>query len=198
MDYFGLVNLHFKLTITSNACHQEHLKAFANYCKHYEINEHSRNPSGVLSVTSTIIMDYFGLRQSSYKLTITSNARYRKHLKAFANSCEHYKINEHSFNSSGVLSVTFDHYHDYFGLRQSSYKLTITSNARYRERLNAFASSCEHHKINEHSRNPSGGTFGNFRSLSLTTSACVNLHFKLTITWNARYREHSKAFGNYC
>ena len=66
MDYFGLVNHHFKLTITSNARHHEHLKAFANYCKHYKINEHSGNTSGVLSVTSTIIMDYFGLRQSSY------------------------------------------------------------------------------------------------------------------------------------
>ena len=129
MDYFGLFNLHFKLTITSNARHNEHLKAFANYCKHYKINEHSRIPSGVLSVTSIIITDYFGLRQSSYKLTITLNARYRRHLKPFANSFKHYKINEHSRNSSGVLSVTFDHYHDYCGLRQSSYKLTITTNA---------------------------------------------------------------------
>ena len=60
---------------------------------------------------STIIMDFFGLRQSSYKLTITSNARHREHLKAFANYCEHYKINEHSRNPSGVVSVTFDHYH---------------------------------------------------------------------------------------
>ena len=84
-------------------------------------------------------MDYFGLRQSSYKLTITSNARYRKHLKPFVNYCKHYKINEHSRNSSGVLSVSFDHYHDCFGLRQSSYKLIITSNARDREHLKAFA-----------------------------------------------------------
>ena len=66
MDYFGLFNLHFKLTITSNARHNEHLKAFANYCKHYKINEHSRDPSGVISVTLTIIMDYFVLRQSSF------------------------------------------------------------------------------------------------------------------------------------
>ena len=79
MDYFGLVNLHFKLTITSNARYREHLKAFANYCKHYKINEHSRNPSGLISVTSTIIMDYFVLRQSSFELIITSNARvYRR------------------------------------------------------------------------------------------------------------------------
>ena len=111
MDYFGLVNLHFKLSIASNVRYREHLKAFINYCKHYKINEHSRNPSWVLSVTSTIIMDYFGFRQSSYKLTITSNARYREHLKPFANSFEHYKINKHSRNSSGVLSETFDLYH---------------------------------------------------------------------------------------
>ena len=111
MDYFGLVNLDFKLTITSNARYRKHLKAFTNYYKHYQINEQSRNPSRVLSITSTIIIDYFGLRQSSYKLTITSNARYRKHLKPFANSFEHYKINKHSRNSSGVLSETFDHYH---------------------------------------------------------------------------------------
>ena len=156
MDYFGLVNLRFKLTITSNARHHEHLKAFANYCKHYNIYEHSHNPWGVVSVTSIIITDYFSLRQSSYKLTITSNARYRRPLKPFANSCEHYKINEHSRNSSGVLSVTFDHYHDYCDLRQSLYKLTITTNARYREHLNVFASSCVHHKINEHTCNPSG------------------------------------------
>ena len=111
MDYFGLVNLHFKFTITSNARHYKHLKAFANCFKHYKINEHSHNLSWVVSVTSIIITDYFDLRQSSYKLTITSNARYRRHLKAFANSFEHYKINEHSRNFSGVLSVTFDHYH---------------------------------------------------------------------------------------
>ena len=121
INYFGLRQSSYKLIITSNARDGKHLKAFANYCKHYHINEHSRDPSGVLSVTSTIIMDYFGLRQSSYKLTITSNARYRKHLKPFANSYEHYEISEHSRNSSGVLSITFDHYHDYFGLRQSSF-----------------------------------------------------------------------------
>ena len=89
-------------------------------------------------------MDYFGLVNLHFKLAITLNAGNREHLKAFANSCEHYKINEHSRNSSGALSVTFDHYRDYFGLRQSLYKLAITSNARYRERFNAFASSCEH------------------------------------------------------
>ena len=56
-------------------------------------------------------MDYFGLVNLHFKLTITSNARYRKHFKVFANSCKHYKINEHSRNPSWVLSVTFDQYH---------------------------------------------------------------------------------------
>ena len=91
--------------------HREHLKAFANYCEHYKINEHSRNFSGVLLVTFDHSHDCFGLRQSLYKRTITSYARYRERLNAFASSCEHHKINEHSCNPSGVLSVTFDHYH---------------------------------------------------------------------------------------
>ena len=85
MDYFGLVNLHFKLTISSNAHYREHLKASANYFKHYKINEHSRNSSGVLLVNFDHYHNYFGLRQSSYKLIITSNARDREHLKAFSN-----------------------------------------------------------------------------------------------------------------
>ena len=72
----------------------------------------TRNPSWVLSVTSACVNLHF-------KLTITSNASYREHLKAFANYCKHYQINEHSRTSWGVLSVTFDHYHDYCGLRQS-------------------------------------------------------------------------------
>ena len=50
-------------------------------------------------------IDYIGLRQSSFQLTITSNARHREDLKGFANACKHYKTNEHSRNT------TFDHYH---------------------------------------------------------------------------------------
>ena len=111
MDYLGLVNLYFKLIITSKARNREHLNALANYYKHYKINEHSRNPSGVLSVTFDYYHGLLRLGQSSFKLTITSNAHYREHLKALADSCEHYKINEHSRNSSGILSVAFDHYH---------------------------------------------------------------------------------------
>ena len=40
---------------------------------------------GYFRKLSTTIIDYFGLRQSSYKLINTSDARYREHLKAFAN-----------------------------------------------------------------------------------------------------------------
>ena len=58
-----------------------------------------------------LLIDYFGLRQSSFQLSITSNARHREHLKAFANSRKHYKINEHSCKTSVVLWVTFEHYH---------------------------------------------------------------------------------------
>ena len=64
---------------------------------------------GYFRLLSTTIIDYFSLSQSYYTLTITSYARRREHLKAFANACKHYKINEHSRNTSGVLSVTFDY-----------------------------------------------------------------------------------------
>ena len=65
--------------------------------------------------------------------------RHLEHLKAFTNACKHYKINNHSRNSSGVLLVTFDHYHWLLRLGQSSFKLTITSNARHGEHSKAFA-----------------------------------------------------------
>ena len=58
-----------------------------------------------------LLIDYFGLHQSSFQLTITTNALHREHLKAFANSFKHCKINKHSRYTSGVLSVTIDHYH---------------------------------------------------------------------------------------
>ena len=79
------------------------------------------NTSGVLSVTFDHYRDYFGLVNLHFKLTITLNARNREHLKAFANYCKHYKINEHSGNTSGVLSVTFDYYHGLLRLSQSSF-----------------------------------------------------------------------------
>ena len=84
MTTAACVNLHINLPLLQTRF-REHLNAFASSCEHHKINEYSCNPMGVLSVTSTINMDYFGLRQSSCKLIITSNARDREHLKAFAN-----------------------------------------------------------------------------------------------------------------
>ena len=70
IDYFSLSQSYYMVTITSYARHREHLKAFPNACKHYKINEHSRNTSGVLSVTSTIIIDYFGLVNLHFNLPL--------------------------------------------------------------------------------------------------------------------------------
>ena len=42
------------------------------------------------------------------------------------------------------------------------------------------------------------GTFGNFRPLSLTTSACVNLHINLLlITSNAHYSKYLNVFASF-
>ena len=187
----------FKLAITSNARNREHLEAFANSCKHYKINEHSRNTSVVLSVTFDHYHWLLRLGQFSFKLAITSNARNRENLEAFANSCKHYKINEHSRNSSGVLSLSFDHYLWLLRLGQSSFKLAITSNARNREHLEAFAISCKHYKINEHSRNSSvvlSVTFDHYLWLLRFGQSS----FKLTVTSNARNRENLYAFAHSC
>ena len=77
--------------------------------------------------------------------------------------------NEYSRHLSGVLSVTFDHYH--WLLRLASIFIetyTITSNARYRQLVNTIMLMNTLAILR--------GTFGNFRPLSLTTSTCVNLH----------------------
>ena len=77
--------------------------------------------------------------------------------------------NDYSCHLSGVLSVTFDHYH--WLLRLASVFIetcTITSNARYRQLVNTIMLMNTLAILR--------GTFGNFRPLSLTTSTCVNLH----------------------
>ena len=53
-----------------NARYGEHLKAFHNSCKHYKINEHSRNTLGVLSANTAIIIDYFGLVNLHFNLPL--------------------------------------------------------------------------------------------------------------------------------
>ena len=70
---------------------------------------------------------------------------------------------------------------DYFGLRQSFYKLTITSEARYRE----------HYNINEHPRHPAG-YIRNFRPLSMTSSACIIFHINLLLLRTRAICEHYK------
>ena len=76
---------------------------------------------------------------------MTSNARYREHLKAFANSCKHYKI---KWTLLQYLGDTFGNFRPLLLTTSawSLFKLAITSNARYREHLKAFANSCEHYK----------------------------------------------------
>ena len=76
--------------------------------------------------------------------------------------------NEYSRHLSGVLSVTFDHYH--WLLRLASIFIetyTITWNARYRQLVNTIMLIDTLAILL--------GTFGNFRPLSSTTSTCVNL-----------------------
>ena len=94
--------------------------------------------------------------------------------RALSPTCEHYNVNEHPRNPSGVLSVAFDHY--CWLLRLASIFIetyTITWNARYRQLLNAIMSMNTLAILR--------GTCGNSRPLSLTTSACVNLHRDLPL-----------------
>ena len=93
------------LSMTSSACISLHINLLLlrtrAICEHrYQINEHPRNPSGYFQELSTAIDDFFGLHQSSCKLTMTSNARYLWTLKNWWTPRQ----------CSGVLSVTFDHY----------------------------------------------------------------------------------------
>ena len=99
--------------------------------------------------------------------------------------------NEYSRHLSGVLSVTFDHYH--WLLRLASIFIetyTITWNARYRQLVNNIMLIDTLAILR--------GTFGDFRPLSLTTSACVNLNINLSlITSNAHYSKYLNAFASF-
>ena len=99
--------------------------------------------------------------------------------------------NEYSRHLSGLLLVTFDHYH--WLLRLASIFIetyTITSNARYRQLVNTIMLMNTLAILR--------GTFGNFRPLSLTTSACVNLNINLPlITSNAHYSKYLNAFASF-
>ena len=91
--------------------------------------------------------------------------------------------NEYSRHLSGVLSVTFDHYHCLLRLASIFIDIyTITSKARYRQLVNTI--------LLMNTLPIFRGTFSNFRPLSLTTSTCVNVHRETyTTTSNARYRQ---------
>ena len=68
-----------------------------------------------------------------------------------------------------TTSVTVDHYHSLLRLASIFIETyTITLNARYRQLVNTIMLMSTLAILR--------GTFGNFRPLSLTTSACVNLH----------------------
>ena len=95
--------------------------------------------------------------KSSCLPTISTSRRYRKCLYTY------------SRHFSGVLSVTFDHYS--WLLRLASIFIetcTITSNVRYRQLVNTIMLMNTLAILR--------GTFGNFRPLSLTPLACVNLN----------------------
>ena len=89
--------------------------------------------------------------------------------RAQSPTCERYNVNGHPCNQSfGILSVTFDHYHWLLWLASVFIETyTITWNALYRQLGNAIMLMDTLAILR--------GTFGNFRPLSLTTSACVNL-----------------------
>ena len=117
---------------------------------------------GVVSVT----FDHYHwlLRLASIFIgtyTITWNARYRQLVNTIM-----------LMNALAILRGYFQKFSttiiDYFALRQSSKTLTITSNARYRQLLNIVILMSTLAILR--------GTFGNCLPLSLSTSACVNLH----------------------
>ena len=77
--------------------------------------------------------------------------------------------NEHCPHLSWILSATFDHYR---WLLRPAFNLHV-----YLPFLRTAAIVNGYMPLSKWILSPSfGGTFGNFRSLSLTTSTCVNLH----------------------
>ena len=118
-------------------------RALLPYCEHYNVNEHPRNPLGVISVTfhhfhwllwlASIFVEtyhYFNL-----------NARYRRLVNTIM-----------LMNTLAILRVTFNN----FGT------LSLTSSACVNPHINlrlikrALSPTCEqHYNVNEHPRNPS-------------------------------------------
>ena len=134
-----------------------------------QCNEHSFNPilRGTFGNFRPPLLTTQPCVKSTCLLTITTNLLYRKCLYAFP-----------KLRSFGV---TFDNIQPLPFITSpcvNVYKLTITSDTRYREPSNVFPNCVQ---CNELPRNPSGILSVTFRPLSLTTSACVNLHIHLPL-----------------
>ena len=142
------------LSLTSSTCVNLHRdlhhyleRALSPTCEHYNVNEHPRNPSEVLSVT----FDHYRwlLRLASIFIetyTITWNARYRQLVNTIM-----------LMNTLAILRGTSDHYH--WLLRLASISIETY---HYLER--ALSPTFKRYKVNEHTCNPSGY----FRLLSTT------------------------------
>ena len=134
------------------------------------------------------IVDYFGLR-------FTINLHYFEHALSWTLKYL-FQIAFSVMNTLAILWGTFGNFRPllfyYFGLRQSSYKLTITDLECARSwTLNKSLYQLVNTIKLMNTLAILRGTFGNFRPLSFTTSACVNLHINLPLpTSDARYREH--------
>ena len=128
-------------SMTSSACINLHINLLLLRTRaiweHYKINEHPRNPSGYFQELSTAIDDFFGLHQSSCKLTITSNARSLWILKKL-------------MNTLAMLRGTFSNF------RPLSMTCWACVNLHIKLLLLRMCAICKHYKINEHPHHPSG------------------------------------------
>ena len=149
-------------------------------------------PQWILSLSFGLLSVTFDHYHWLLRLASIFIETYHYFERALSPTCEHYNVSEHSRNPSGYFRcMTFDHYH--WLLRLASIfteTYTITSNARYHQLLNTIMLMNTLAILR--------GTFGNFRPLSLTTSACVNLNINLPlITSNAHYSKYLNAFASF-
>ena len=132
-------------------------------------NEYSRTLSGTLSVTFDL---YHWLLWLASVLIYTTDYFER----TLSPTCEHYNVNEHPRNPSGYFRYLSNTIVDYFSsafVNRHINLLLITSNARYCQLVNTIMSMNTLAIL--------WGNFGNFRTLSLTSSACVNLQINLLL-----------------
>ena len=139
---------------------------------------------GYFRQLSTTNVGYFGLRWSFYNLTISIvNA-----LMHLPNCVQCSECSRHFFGG------TFGNFRT----------LTFTTSACVNLFINLLLlrtraivntknplPTCEHYNINEHPCHPSG-YIRNFRPLSMTSSACINLHVNLLLLRTRAISEHYK------